>query len=107
MLDCRRTGRTETITTPEQAIKRDLKRAIELRGGFWSCVQGGVGSKPGDPDIVACIKGRYIGIEAKTPEGRLSDVQKHRRDQILQAGGLYATIRSVEALTRFLDENGL
>ncbi len=58
------------MPTPEQLIKRDLKRFIEGIGGYWASVQGGPGSKPGDPDIIACIDGRFIGIEAKTDTGR-------------------------------------
>lgn len=95
------------MPTPEQVIKRDLKREIESFGGFWSCVQGGMGSKPGDPDMIACINGRYVAIEAKTPEGRMSDVQKLRRSQIERAGGIYVIVRSKDDLYKALDDNGI
>lgn len=95
------------MPTPEQIIKREIKAEVERMGGFWSCVQGGMGSKPGDPDIVACFNGRYVAIEAKTPEGRLSDVQKHRRDQIERAGGLYLVVRSKDGFLDALRDNGI
>lgn len=58
------------MATPEQDLKRELKRFIEAIGGYWAVVQGGPYSKPGDPDIIACIDGRFVGIEAKTDMGR-------------------------------------
>lgn len=88
--------------TPEQKLKRQLKRIIEENNGYWSLVQGGQYSKPGDPDLIACIDGRFIGIEAKTPTGRQSDMQKLRQKQIEDAGGIYLLVRSEEELVRQL-----
>ena len=51
------------MPTPEQKIKKQIKDYITRIGGFWSIVQGGPYSKPGDPDLICCVDGRYIGIE--------------------------------------------
>ncbi len=59
-------------------------------------IQGGAYSKPGDPDIVVCYQGIYIGIEAKTKTGVQSEWQKLREKQIKAAGGIYILARSVE-----------
>jgi hypothetical protein len=84
------------MTTPEAVLKKAIKDYVEQRGGFWSSVQGGAGSKIGDPDLVICYRGRYIGVEGKTYEGTQSDWQKIRMKQIRAAGGLYILARSVE-----------
>ena len=82
--------------TPESRIKKEIKEYIKTIGGFWSTVQGGPYSKPGDPDLVCCIKGRYVGIEVKTATGKLSEIQKIRADEIKCAGGIWILARSVE-----------
>lgn len=97
-------GRT---STQEQLIKKDIKTYLTGIGAFWSIVQGGSYSKPGDPDIVACVKGRYVGIEAKTPTGKLSELQKVRGAEIEKAGGIWMVVTSKEAVDRELKERGL
>lgn len=87
----------------EARIKADIRRFLTESGAFWSNVQGGPGSKPGDPDIVACYKGRYIGLEAKTETGRQSDIQKVRESEIRDAGGVYAVVRSVDDVRKVLE----
>ena len=84
------------MPTPEQTIKKEIKRYVESVGGFWSAVQGGPYSKPGDPDIICCIDGRFVGIEAKTPTGRLSPMQITRGQEIEKAGGIFIVARSVD-----------
>lgn len=92
------------MTQAESRIKREIRAAISERGAFWSLVPEGTFAKPGDPDMVVCYKGRYIGMEGKTSSGRLSEIQKMRRDQIEAAGGIYAVVRSVEDAMTVLDK---
>lgn len=87
----------------EARIKADIRRFLTESGAFWSNVQGGRGSKPGDPDMVVCYKGRYIGLEAKTETGVQSSIQKVRESEIKEAGGLYAVVRSVEDVKAVLE----
>lgn len=95
------------MTTPEGEIKAAVKRYIERNGWYWCAVQGGAYSKPGDPDLIACVGGRFVGIEAKTSDGRQSPVQKARQRQIEDAGGVYLIVRSLDDLTAGLWRNGL
>lgn len=82
--------------TPEARLKMEIRRYLDSIGAFWSNVQGGPGSKPGDPDIIACYNGRYVALEAKSPIGVLSPIQKVRRDDIRKAGGIYGLVRKIE-----------
>ena len=90
--------------TPEGRIKKELRRYLSDIGAFWSNVQGGPGSKPGDPDMVICYEGRYIGIEAKTRDGKQSEIQRLRQGEIQRAGGLYWVIRSLDELKERIKE---
>lgn len=89
--------------TPEAKLKKSIRDVLDSRGAFWSNIQGGAFSKPGDPDIVVCYRGRYVAIEAKAPRGRQSEIQKLRQEQIEGAGGVYILARTVEAVTSVLD----
>lgn len=89
--------------TPESKLKMRIRKDLTSRGAFWSNIQGGAFSKPGDPDIVACYRGRYIAIEAKSPVGRQSDIQRTRQREIETAGGVYILARTPEDVTSLLD----
>ena len=49
----------------------------------------------GSADILGCYRGRFVGIEVKTPTGRQSDQQKKFEAAIKRAGGVYVLARSV------------
>lgn len=85
-------------------LKKRIKSYIESIGGYWILVQGGAFSKPGDPDIVACVKGRFVGIEAKTSDGKIREIQKVRAEQITRSGGLHVFARSVEDVRDILED---
>lgn len=92
------------MSTEESRIKTEIRKYLNGIGAFWSNVQGGPGSKPGDPDIVVCYKGRYIGLEAKTLTGKQSPIQKIRMGEIRDAGGIYEIVRSVEDVKRVMEK---
>lgn len=92
------------MPTPEQALKKELKRLFTSRGAYVVPVAQGAYSKKGDPDMVLCYKGMFVGIEAKTYEGAQDTWQAVRMDQIHKAGGIYAIVRSVDAAQQLLDE---
>lgn len=47
----------------------------------------------GIPDILACVKGHFVGIEVKTDKGILSEMQKYQGDKITQSGGSWFCVR--------------
>lgn len=49
------------------------------------------------PDMVGRRLAVFVSLEAKEGTGRLSEDQRTWRDQVLQAGGIAAEVRSVEA----------
>lgn len=95
--------------TPEQKIKAEIKKYIESKGGYWAVIQGGPYSKPGDPDIVCFFPndGRFIGIEAKTPAGVQSPIQKIRQEEIERKGGIYLLVRSLADMKDQLKRMGI
>ena len=88
---------------PEAKLKTEIRRYLNGIGAFWSNVQGGPGSKPGDPDIVVCYKGRYIALEAKSPTGVQSPIQKVRMYEIRDSGGIYEIVRTLDDVKKIME----
>jgi hypothetical protein len=53
------------------------------------------GVRPGAPDLVVVVRGRFHGIEIKRDTGRLSDVQETFGLEIERAGGGYHVCRGL------------
>lgn len=62
---------------------------------------------PGSSDVLACIKGRFVGIEAKVGADRQSQKQKDFATALRQAGGVYILARSVDDVTNTLRLEGI
>lgn len=66
---------------------------------------GEIFMRAGIPDIICCVKGRFIGIECKDGDNSASDLQIAHGLQIKKAGGLFCIAKSMEDVQRFLDKN--
>ena len=97
----------------------DLVRAIlgalelELHCRFWrnnaGARKGGklrYGLAVGAADIIGIMgpAGRFIAIEVKTDEGRLSEQQEHWGATVTKRGGVYVVVRSVAEALRAVAE---
>lgn len=55
---------------------------------------------PGMPDVCGVLRdGRFLGVECKSPRGRLRDAQERFRDVLRGMGGLYVVARSADDAT--------
>lgn len=55
---------------------------------------------PGASDIVVIYKGKYIAIEAKVKKGKQSENQKMFERNVVNAGGIYLLVYSLEDLQK-------
>jgi len=55
----------------------------------------------GTPDIIACVKGRFVGIECKSKRGKQSELQKYREEKIRLSGGTYMLVNDYR---KFIEE---
>ena len=83
------------------AIMRHLKTAP---GCFAFKEHGGMYGTAGLPDIICCYRGRFIGLEVKTPEGRLSKLQEITIAKIKAAKGEAFKVTSVEEVRLILEK---
>jgi len=73
----------------EKRIENSIKQWLEANNCWLIKVQGGSNApSTGVPDILTCIKGRFVAIEVKTPTGRLTKIQQYQMDQINKSGGV-------------------
>lgn len=76
------------MTQRESRLSHDIMDALRARGAFVWKNHGGPTMMNGLPDIAGVYRGRFIGIETKTPEGdEPSTIQQLRATQIRAAGG--------------------
>lgn len=81
------------------AILRHLKH--RPRCFCWK-THGGMYGTAGIPDIIACVDGRFVGLEVKQPGGKLSQLQETTIEKIRTAGGVAAMVTSVDEAKRAL-----
>lgn len=78
--------------TPEGRVKDYVKRVLRYLGAWYFMpVQTGRGVG-GVPDILACVGGRFVGIETKAKGGRLTVRQALQLETLQQAGGLAVVV---------------
>ena len=60
------------------------------------------GEPAGIPDIILCVNGRFVGMELKTYEGKVSKLQEIQGQRIQKAGGLFFIVRSAQGAEKIL-----
>lgn len=73
--------------TPEAKVKKVVVKYLKELGAYYFYpVTGGFG-RSGVPDIVACYKGLFFGIECKAGKGKPTALQQKNLEDIKAAGG--------------------
>jgi Holliday junction resolvase len=82
----------------ESKLSRKIMDALRQQGVFCFKIHGSEFMAAGLPDIVACVDGRFVGLETKMPGERedVSKIQAHRHQEIWRAGGECYVICSVD-----------
>lgn len=91
-------------STPEKKVKDAVKKLLNEHGAYhFSPVTGGFGTS-GVPDIVACLHGKFIGIETKAGKGKPTALQEKNLMNIMGTGGIAVLVNEggIGALALFL-----
>ena len=92
--------------TPEAKVKKQVKKILDDIGAYhFSPMSGGFG-RSGVPDIIACYKGKFIGIECKAGKNEPTLLQKHNIKEIQRNQGLAIVVNedNIEALLALVKE---
>jgi hypothetical protein len=105
--------------TPENKVKAEVLKYLTLRQIYcWSNPSGAVRIRPGkfmtfgkrgSADIIGLLPpdGKFLAIETKAPDGRLSPEQKEFLEAVKQQGGMAVVVRGWKELDQALREAGL
>ena len=89
--------------TPEGKVKKEVIAYLNERGAYYFMpVTGGYG-RSGVPDIVACLNGKFVGIECKAGDNQPTALQVKNLKAIRSAGGLSFCVNSVKVLREQLE----
>lgn len=86
----------------ETKLQKKIQEYIDSIGGYCFKVHGSIYMRAGIPDIIACYKGLFIGIECKVGKNKMSDLQEKHRDEILAAGGIHILAYSLNDVIKVL-----
>lgn len=82
--------------TPEKKVKTAVTNILKEYGAYYFYpVTGGFG-RSGIPDIVACYRGWFIGIECKAGKNKTSALQEREISRIVNAGGVALVVNEDE-----------
>jgi len=80
------------VATPEAKVKTKIHALLKAHGAYAVNYIGGISANNGTPDILACLHGRFIAIEAKAGKNKPTDLQTLNLKRIDEAGGLALVI---------------
>jgi hypothetical protein len=79
-------------STPEVKVKKKVHALLDKYGAYAVNYIGGMYATAGTPDILACMHGRFIGIEVKAGTNKPTALQVGALKRIDDAGGLALVI---------------
>lgn len=98
--------------TPEGKVKDAVVKILKELGAYYFYpVTGGFG-RSGVPDVVACLNGRFVGIECKAGTNKPTALQQVELEKIRTAGGTALWVNEShisilkETLTKIKESNG-
>ena len=78
--------------TPESAVKAQCKTILKDAGVYYFFpVANGMG-RAGIPDIICCVKGKFLAIECKAGKGTTTALQERELAAIRAVGGVALVI---------------
>ena len=80
------------MATPESKVKTKVHAILKAHEAYAVNYIGGISANNGTPDILACLNGRFIGIEVKAGKNKPTDLQTLNLKRIDEAGGLALVI---------------
>ena len=90
--------------TPERRVKAKVRKVLDKLGAYYTMpVTGGFGNS-GAPDFLACLHGRFLGIECKAGKNTTTPLQEKNLRQITEAGGIALVVNdeNVDAFENLL-----
>lgn len=84
------------MSQPESKLSRQIMKTLRAKGYFAFKIHGGPTMMAGLPDIICCVRGRFVALEIKMPDKRenVSMIQRVVHAKIKAAGGVVEVVTS-------------
>ena len=89
---------------PETDLQDKAIRYLKGRGIYYLNLYGDGRSGKGKPDLIACIKGKFVAFELKVGANNLQDDQKINRIRIKRSGGLHFSPYTLEEFINIVED---
>ena len=76
------------MATPEKKVKQNVVSVLTELGAYYFYPATGGYGRSGIPDIVACLGGRFIGIECKAGNKKPTPLQARELQAVKDSGGI-------------------
>lgn len=96
----------------EKNFENRIKRWLDSKGVWHVKFFANRNTRAGVPDILACVNGRFVGIEVKAQNGKPSQLQLYHCRKITESGGVAVVVwpddfdRLKQLVLRLLVEGG-
>lgn len=73
---------------PEKIFENKIKDFLKKNNIYFFKFFANGFTKSGIPDIIACVRGKFVGIEVKAENGKPSMLQLLNKEEIEKSGGI-------------------
>lgn len=92
------------MTKPEKKLQDKVVRYLRDRGIYYLNLYGDGRSGKGKPDIIACIKGKFVAFELKVGANDMQADQVIHKRRIERSGGLHYTPYSLNEVIKIVED---
>jgi Holliday junction resolvase len=94
--------------TPERKVKNKVVALLKAHGVYYFFPATYGMGRSGVPDVVCCMRGRFLGIECKAGTNKPTPLQLRELTAIQEAGGVSLVINetNIDTLEKLLNEQG-
>lgn len=89
---------------PEKSLQDKAIKYLKDQRIYYINKFGDGWSAKGAPDLIVCIKGRFVAFELKVGENDLQDDQKIHRIRIRRSGGLHYSPYTLDEFIKIVEE---
>ena len=93
-------------TTPEKKVKDKVVKMLKAHGIYYFYASTHGFGRSGIPDLVCCVRGKFLGIECKAGKNVPTALQEKEMTDIRLAGGMTIVVNedNLDCLQQLLTE---
>ena len=94
--------------TPEAKVKNKVVKLLKAAGVYYFYASTHGFGRSGVPDLVCCLKGKFVGIECKAGKNKPTPLQEKEMAAIRAAGGttLVVNEENINDVEELINESG-